>query len=716
MRNLFWRIGLFCAFVSLPCSENAQLVDTILLEKEIHSLRPDSDFASLRKRLELLVEQNAGTAARLSLLGSDLAETPQARLIFLNNLAYSLISQANFKEAKITLTLAESLAQDNSLQEYLSAIYLNWGNLYWKSQDLEAGLMAADSCAAFAKADGDEFYYAKSKTLRGWLLRLQGKNEEAFAQFERALEYFEKNGHSEAAASALNGMGATSFMMENLSAAVDYWLAAKGDAIQNGQLSLVQNILSNLGFLYLRLEKMESAKAALYASLSLAEQTNDLAGITNVSYNLAELLQHTGQPDSARIFCQRTLEFGEKVGDKIRLAGAHMVLSDLDIEEGNLESAEVHSASVINLSEQSGDVYTKGYGIFQQGQIASLMGHHQTALDYFEKALAIFEQTGELGWQAEATKNISKSYEEMHQPQLALDFFKKSTLLNDSIRTSEILQKITTIEKQFQLEKKEEEIAHLAAQNDLLKINGQKNRYIIGGLVLLLLLGGLVFMQAYRQRKLSLEKGLAEVKQQLLRQQMNPHFIFNSLNSVQNQFLKGDATTSLLIMAKFSKLMRLVLNNSNETFVPIHDELELLRLYLDLEQLRTNQKFHYVINVDEKVDIYNTSLPSMVTQIFVENAIWHGIAPKGENGEIILDIAKQDGLTVFSVEDNGVGRKYSLRSKSNTQKEHRSLGIELVKERIRQINRKFTRNIRMFTEDLEDVDGTATGTRIMLIF
>ncbi|MEZ4932630.1 MAG: histidine kinase [Saprospiraceae bacterium] len=197
---------------------------------------------------------------------------------------------------------------------------------------------------------------------------------------------------------------------------------------------------------------------------------------------------------------------------------------------------------------------------------------------------------------------------------------------------------------------------------------------------------------------------------------MNPHFIFNSLNSVQNQFLKGDAATSLLIMGKFSKLMRLVLNNSNETFVPIHDELELLRLYLDLEQLRTNQKFQYAINVDEEVDIYNTSLPSMVTQIFVENAIWHGIAPMGEKGKITLNIARQNSLTVFSVEDNGVGRKYSLRSKTNTQKEHRSLGVELVTERIRQINRKFTRNIRLFTEDLEDVDGTAKGTRVNLVF
>ncbi len=105
-----------------------------------------------------------------------------------------------------------------------------------------------------------------------------------------------------------------------------------------------------------------------------------------------------------------------------------------------------------------------------------------------------------------------------------------------------------------------------------------------------------------------------------------------------------------------------------------------------------------------------------MNQSKLENAIWHGIAPKSEKGKITLDISKQNGSTVFSVQDNGVGREYCLRSKTDTQKERRSLGTQLVRERIQQINRKFARNIRLLIEDLADPNGVAEGTRVKLVF
>ncbi|MEM9919189.1 MAG: histidine kinase [Bacteroidota bacterium] len=716
MNRVLWKILSVSVAFFLWSTANAQLVDTLALESDIRSYSQQSSSESIRERLNALAKQQPSTALRLSKMAAAQTNEPNELVPLFNITAFALLAQANYSQAEEFLTKAETLATTHQLSEYLPSIYLNWGNLYWKTLDIEAGLAVADRCASVAGQLKDSLYIAKSQVLKGWLLRRQGKNEAAFSNFSAALEYFENNGLESQAASTLNGMAATAYMLEKLSDAADYWIRASHFAAKEGLSNLEQSVLSNLGYLYLRLEQYPKSRAAFFQALHLAERRGDLNGKVHVSHNLTEFFQQNNQPDSARIFGQMTLDLGSQIGDYVRMAGAHLVLADLDMAEEQWRAAEVHTKEAVELAEKGGDIYSKGYGLFQWGQLKNQSGALQAALTYLKEALAIFKETSEMSWQTQALTEMASVYEKLNQPQLALEVFQESVALQDSIKEKEHLQKILAIEQQFTLEKKEEEIAYLAKENNLLIANKQKNHYIIAALIFSLLLGAVIFMLAYRQRKLRLEKGLAEVKQKLLRQQMNPHFIFNTLNSVQNQFLKGDTETSVLLMGKYSKLMRLVLNNSNETFVSIYDELELLRLYLDLEQLRTNAKFEYIINISEEVDIYNTSLPSMITQIFVENAIWHGVAQKSEKGTITLGITRQGNNIVFSVADDGVGRKYSLHTKTETQKEHRSLGTQLVKSRIQQINRKFARNIRILIEDLEGLDGSAKGTKVKLIF
>ena len=694
----------------------AQPVDTLLLKENLLAATSESEQRAIKEQLSQLSGVDHAAAIRLSKLGVQLAASPTGKLIYLESLAFAYLSGSKFVEAEQSLDEAEALVKQEGLVEFLPVVYLNRGNLYWKTQKLDDGLAMADSCQQLSIEQGNEKMEAKSQMLRGWLLRLKGRNEEALQQFQLAFHFFEKTQDGKFASQALNGLAATHYLMENLTTCIEYYLQARDYASQNGLAAMERNIESNLGYLYFRLEKFEKAKAAMYRAFHLAEKSSDQSDLGRICYNLGELYIHDGQPDSARHFSLLALRYAEQSGDKIRMSSAYLNLSELELAEGSLEEAAAYSQRAVLLSEESGDAYTKGYSLFQQGKIDEERKRFHKASDHYKAALRVFEQTGELSWQSESTRKIALIEEQLGRPAAALAFFKKSQILKDSIQEHEQLQKIAAIEKQYEVEKKEEEIRHLAAQNTLHEANSRKNRFLLGVLLLALFLSVLLFVLAYRQRKLQLEKGLAEIKQQLLRQQMNPHFIFNSLNSVQNQFLKGDTESSVLLMGQFSKLMRLVLNNSNETFVPIHDELELLRLYLDLEQLRTNHKFEYVIRIDEEVDIYNVQLPSMVTQIFVENAIWHGIVPNDKKGKIVLHVSAKHQSTIFSIEDNGVGRKYSLHTKTESQKEHRSLGTHLVRERIQQINRKFTKNIRLLIKDLIGPAGEANGTKVELFF
>ena len=315
------------------------------------------------------------------------------------------------------------------------------------------------------------------------------------------------------------------------------------------------------------------------------------------------------------------------------------------------------------------------------------------------------QQSFELYW-------LSYAEDRGGQLKKAIEYNKAYQATKEQLNAKDRIRKIATVEQQFQIDQQEERIAQLEQKSQLELANSRKNKLVAGGLAALLFLVIIVFVLAYRQRRLKLKKEIAEMKQKLLRIQMNPHFVFNSLNSIQNQLLKGNTESSVLLMGKFSRLMRKVLNHSTETFVSIHEELELLRLYLDLEQVRTNQKFNYEIRIDDAVDIHNVQMPSMITQVFVENAIWHGIAPKPDKGNILLEIKQRKDMTVFSIVDDGIGRKYSLQSKTHSQRNHKSLGTQLVKERIQQINRQFSKKFELM---IEDISGSKAGTEVNII-
>lgn len=226
---------------------------------------------------------------------------------------------------------------------------------------------------------------------------------------------------------------------------------------------------------------------------------------------------------------------------------------------------------------------------------------------------------------------------------------------------------------------------------------------------------GLRIKQLKRQSRFMEE--LHRSKLEALCAQMNPHFIFNSLSSVQNYLLKNDASASSQFLARFSSLMRLTLENSIRTVVPLERDLEAVKTYVELEQMRMPGKFSFFLWVDPRINVFAVRVPPMLIQPMVENAIWHGIMPKKEDGYISIRIDPGKDCILICVEDNGVGRKKEPDPNKQVLQRRASSGTLLTRNRLLAIARFYRRKPRqdaLVVEDLFDEDIRPCGTRVTL--
>ncbi|HET6991753.1 MAG TPA: histidine kinase, partial [Bacteroidia bacterium] len=215
--------------------------------------------------------------------------------------------------------------------------------------------------------------------------------------------------------------------------------------------------------------------------------------------------------------------------------------------------------------------------------------------------------------------------------------------------------------------------------------------------------------------KTALNKMIAEYQMSAIRAKMNPHFIFNAINSIQNYILDNNTQYAYDYLAKFSKLIRQVLVNSEHNLITLQTELEMLAIYIELEQRRFSNKFEYEIVSDEKIPLNEIKIPTLLIQPFVENAIWHGIMnlPKTRTGKLSICISSEKNELLIEIKDNGIGRKEStLRKNGNG---HKSMGILLSQKRMEILKAIGNENIIIEIVDLFDEQQIASGTLVKII-
>lgn len=247
---------------------------------------------------------------------------------------------------------------------------------------------------------------------------------------------------------------------------------------------------------------------------------------------------------------------------------------------------------------------------------------------------------------------------------------------------------------------------------------------LIGGILLILLSGFIVFRNIILKRRneeLRNEKMQSDLRHkaiklemQALRAQMNPHFIFNCLSSINRFVLKNETKAGSDYLTKFSRLIRMVLDSSDKTFITLEDEIDMLKLYMDMERLRCKNSFDYHFSFKNSIEIDNIFVPPLLLQPFAENAIWHGLMPKEGQGRIEIELSVENSILTCTITDNGIGRKEAEVIKSKSIEKQKSLGLHITNERLALLNLNMDEQTSFNFEDITDDEGNAAGTRVIL--
>jgi LytS/YehU family sensor histidine kinase len=213
------------------------------------------------------------------------------------------------------------------------------------------------------------------------------------------------------------------------------------------------------------------------------------------------------------------------------------------------------------------------------------------------------------------------------------------------------------------------------------------------------------------------EKELLELEAKALRAQMNPHFIFNCMNSLKALIQQKDEDKAVSYLTTFSKLIRTIFQNSDNREISLYDEIETCRLYAQLESMRFGNKLNCHFNIDETIDLKSRHVPALIVQPFIENAIWHGIMPKEEGGDVNILVKKEGEYICCIVDDNGIGRELSLKNKFKSDSSvHQSKGVYLTQSRLDLDNLLNERNASLEIYDKKTREGASSGTTVILKF
>lgn len=553
-------------------------------------------------------------------------------------------------------------------------------------------------------------------------------HDSAILQHQKALTIYTALGEQKRMANVLNSIGANYRNLSNYPKAIDYFLEAltKYEAINStGETAMM---LSNIGMVYKDIEDYKNALDYYEKALTTYKKLDDKQGLSKTLTNLGIAYDGLKEPDKALDYFQQALKISEALNWKIEmstnLAEIGMIYEGRKDYETALpylkkalaivtELGNKRSIAVIN--NHIGAVLLRCSNSLLAKEGINAADRYAKALEHQFTGLNLAKEIGMLNETSSSLKLISEVYEAKGDYKKSLEYHQQFVALRDSIFSEKNTTDIARKGVQYEFEKKE---ALIKADNEKQQalaaaaINRQRiiKNSVMGGTAVLLIGALSSFIFYKRRRDAEISKTAAEFKAQVaetemkaLRAQMNPHFIFNSLNSISDYISKNDLKNADHYLSKFAKIMRIILENSEQKEVPLADDLKALDLYLQLEAARMNNKFSYEIKVADDIDQENTLVPPLIMQPFVENSIWHGLTKKQGEGKIRIHIFKEGSMLNCTVEDNGIGREASA---TEAQAAKKSLGMKITRARIDIINKLKRSNAGVNLTDL------AEGTKV----
>jgi tetratricopeptide (TPR) repeat protein len=633
---------------------------------------------SLTLRAEKYIDISVDSVLKYALPAIKLAEQAGKFEAVSDN--YTSIQKAYYQNNEMDSAMAYvrkalSISDRFDNDEKKSRVFHSLGIVYYKTGNLDSALFFYQKEYELEKQLGRLQKEASALGNIGMVYYRQSKYQKAIDTYFQCLKIFQDANEDKKVMLTYNNIGNVYRYWEDYPKALFYYKKAMEIAggLDSKRFSGFMN--NNLAIIYRKQLKYDSAIVYYNRAKGIYEEINYQKGVASALTGLAITYNKIGEFDKSYKIYLKAIKIQKKVSDRIGLASNY----------GNL--------AILLLDEEK----------------------PKEAIEYLKKSNSIAKAVGYREVQKNNYETFRDAYAMLGNYKKALDYELKFVALKDSIYNIEKLKEIEDIQEKYQAEQKQHKIDILNEQARINDVKLSRKNIVIVSLVMIALLALIIGWLINHNNKTKATRNFIVLENKLLRSQMNPHFMFNSLNAIQTYILRKNPLEGASYLAKFAELMRSILYNSREEFVIVEKEITMISNYLELQQIRFNNLFSYSIDVDPDIKVKKTLIPPMLAQPFIENAVEHGFKDIDYPGILNVSFKLEDEGILITIKDNGVGVERSKEQGRGKEKLHKSLATVISKERLDLFNKRMKKGLfSLDIKQLEDEKGRITGTEVRI--
>ena len=614
------------------------------------------------------------------------------RVNLLNAIAYKvyasdLVQLKAYTEESSTLSKKIGFAKGEARGLYLKTIY------FIRKSELENAMTQINEALSIYKNINETSEIASCYSVIGYILHIKGEFNSAEKNLKKSIAIFESIDDKKKILSPFNNLALVYTAQGRKTEALAYYQKCLAGYREQGNKVSTNGVLLNIAVVYSYIDQNEKALPYLEESLKLSEETGNDYAKSKSLIGLGYVHRSKKEYKKALKYYNQGLKLCTSLNDIEGLHNCYNNIGGLHLDRKEFNLALTYYKKALDASQTLGSKTGISGSYVEMGVIYYNKGDFEKALENLLKAKEIADEISLLITQKEANLYLSKIYEKNGNHKLALERYKEYKVLNDSLYNKEQIETITELEYEYRYKQELENASNRekvltktvkSKSQDLEKSQRNSLFAIIAILLLLIISGSIIF--SLRLRNIKTKAQNIEMEQKLLRSQMTPHFIFNSLSILQGLILNKEEEKSISYLSKFSKLLRTNLENSRHKTVSLSSELKTIDNYISLQNLDMNPPYIYNLKLDPSINDENIQIPPMLIQPFIENAIEHAFVDENENKKIEVEITFKEKELLCKITDNGVGVNPESRKKK---KNKSSLATTITSERLKITSNEF---------------------------
>ena len=636
--------------------------------------------------------------------------------------AYTYLGSLNNIKGDLTQALkyedsALKMFRELGSRRGLANSYYYTAVIYGDANNAEA-LKSCDSAFKYYKELGEKHGMAICNNITGGIYYSKGDYLQALECYKNLRQLSEEIGFKAGVAAGYHAAGVVFEALGNYPEAMNNLFAALKIDEELGQKGSAGDCYNSIGTIYQNQKNYSEALKNFYTALKMMEAAGTKKVEAGVYQNIAAAYDAEGDDEDALKNYSIAKELNEKNNDKNGIGDSYLSFGGIYEKIKNYPDALKNYQEALKIFRQAGSKDEEAKALTDIGHILCKQKKYAEAEKFGLEAVALAKRVGAPGTIRDADEKLSEVYEADGNYRKSLEYYKAFVAIRDSMFNEEATKKTVQAQMRYDFGKKEAEAkAEQQKKDSETKLQLQRKNMLIYTSLSALIAFVVIGMMLMRQRKLKANQQKTELEQKQLRAQMNPHFIFNCLNSIQHFVVINDVKNANKYLTGFASLMRQTLENSKDGIVSLHKELAYLDNYLTLELMRFKDKFTVEISCAADIDTSAISIPSMIIQPFVENAIRHGLCfLKERNGKLSIKFYLKGDRLYCEIDDNGIGRAQSQKLKEDTNIIYESQGMALTKQRLALVSKSSGSEYTITIVDKVNQQNEPGGTTVIIKF